>query len=224
MTTPTAKTIDEIAQAYDSEPWWYDLRGFFILTFAYRSTLGTQLRLFGENFGPRHLEVAVGSGTLLKLVLLWRKWRSMPASQIEAIDYAPSMLAGARRRFAKRPDINLLLADVALLPYENDSFDTVNVANAVHCLPRLDESLRQIARVVKPGGRVAMNVLLYPTGPAPLRWIANKINAWGMRKGILYTPYQALDISVRLSNVGLIIAECSNFSGNTWNIVAKKPQ
>ncbi|MGN2393366.1 class I SAM-dependent methyltransferase, partial [Pelomicrobium sp. G1] len=32
------KTLEKIAQAYSSPPWWYDVRGFFILTFAYRST------------------------------------------------------------------------------------------------------------------------------------------------------------------------------------------
>ena len=50
------KTRDEIALAYKSEPWWYDLRGFFILTFAYNSTLPSQLRFFGPNYGPRHME------------------------------------------------------------------------------------------------------------------------------------------------------------------------
>ena len=35
------KTRDEIAEAYSSEPWWYDIRGFFILTFAYNSTINT---------------------------------------------------------------------------------------------------------------------------------------------------------------------------------------
>ena len=30
----SGKSREEIALAYKSEPWWYDLRGFFILTFA----------------------------------------------------------------------------------------------------------------------------------------------------------------------------------------------
>ena len=68
------KTRDEIAEAYSSEPWWYDLRGFFILTFAYNSTINTQLRFFGPHFGPNHLEVACGTGTLLELILRWRGW------------------------------------------------------------------------------------------------------------------------------------------------------
>ena len=34
----SGKSAEEIAEAYKSEPWWYDVRGFFILTFAYNST------------------------------------------------------------------------------------------------------------------------------------------------------------------------------------------
>ena len=82
------KTRDEIAAAYKSEPWWYDVRGFFILTFAYNSTLGQQLRFFGANFGPRHIEVACGTGTLLELILRWRRWKKLPPTQIVGIDYA----------------------------------------------------------------------------------------------------------------------------------------
>jgi len=66
------KSREEIAAAYDSQPWWYDLRGFFILTFAYNSTLTHQLRFFAPNFGARHLELACGTGTLLEMVLRWR--------------------------------------------------------------------------------------------------------------------------------------------------------
>src|SRR6478672_3814286 len=81
MTAPPqkrGKSRDEIAAAYVSPPWWYDVRGFFILTFAYNSTLTRQLRFFGPNFGPRHLEVACGTGTLLEMVLRWRKWKRLP--------------------------------------------------------------------------------------------------------------------------------------------------
>ena len=43
-----AKSRDEIAAAYDSPPWWYDVRGFLILTFAYNSTITHQLRVEGR--------------------------------------------------------------------------------------------------------------------------------------------------------------------------------
>ena len=98
----SVKSREEIAAAYDSQPWWYDLRGFFILTFAYNSTLTHQLRFFAPNFGARHLELACGTGTLLEMVLRWRKWKKQPDVSIVGVDYAEPMLAGAERRFAGR--------------------------------------------------------------------------------------------------------------------------
>ncbi|MEJ7806712.1 MAG: class I SAM-dependent methyltransferase, partial [Telluria sp.] len=186
----TGKTRDEIAEAYSSEPWWYDLRGFFILTFAYNSTIGTQLRFFGPNFGAEHLEVACGTGTLLEMILRWRRWKKLPQVKVMGIDYAPSMLAGARKRFAKDPQVQVQHADAALLPFPDNTFDTANIANSIHCFPTVDGALRDILRVLKPGGTLAANVLLYPTGWAPLRWAAQKINDWGIRKGILYSPFE----------------------------------
>lgn len=215
------KTRDEIAKAYSSTPWWYDLRGFFILTFAYNSTLGTQLRFFGPNYGPEHIEIACGTGTLLELILRWRKWKRLAPVRIVGIDYAESMLAGARRRFAGNPSIELKHADAASLPFGEASFDTANVANSVHCFPDVDGALRDIARVLKPGGTLAANVLLYPRGSWPLGAIARRINDWGIGKGILYTPYQRDDIRRRIVAAGFDV-ESESVSGNCYNILARK--
>ena len=218
----TGKTRDEIAKAYSSEPWWYDIRGFFILTFAYNSTLATQLRFFGPNYGPEHMEVACGTGTLMELVLRWRKWKKLPPVHINGIDYAESMLAGARHRFAGNPNIELRHADAANLPYPDASFDTANIANSVHCFPDVDGALRDILRVLKPGGTLAANVLLYPRGSWPLKGLAERINRWGIRKGILYTPYRREDICQRFLDAGFEVAS-ESVSGNCYNLLARKP-
>lgn len=222
VSSGSGKTRDEIALAYKSEPWWYDVRGFFILTFAYNSTLWQQLRFFGPNFGPQHLEMACGTGTLLELILRWRRWKKLPISQITGVDYAESMLAGAVHRFRKWPNMSFRHADAAAMPFADGSFDTANIANSVHCFPDVDAALRGMFRVLKPGGTLAANVLLYPRGFAPLRYIANRINDWGIRKGILYTPYQQQDIRARFMAAGFELRS-ESVSGNCYNLLVAKP-
>lgn len=216
------KSRDEIAAAYDSPPWWYDVRGFLILTFAYNSTLGAQLRFFGPHIGPRHIEVACGTGTLLELVLKWRKRRGLPEAHIVGIDYAESMLAGAIRRFAKQPQVELRHADAAALPFPDGSFDSASIANSIHSLPDVDGALRDVFRVLKPGGTFAANVLLYPRGVWPLNAIAERINAWGMRKGILYTPYRREDVRQRILNAGFEVVR-DQVIGNCYEVLARRP-
>lgn len=226
MTNPSetrvGKSRDEIAAAYKAEPWWYDLRGFFILTFAYNSTLWEQLRFFGPNFGAKHLEVACGTGTLLELVLRWRRWKALPEVQIVGVDYADSMLAGALRRFKGRACMDFQHADAANMPFDDASFDTVNIANAVHCFPDVRGAVADVFRVLKPGGTMAANVLLYPRGFAPLRAIAARINHWGVDKGILYTPYALPEILEILSAAGFEITT-QTVSGNCANVLARRP-
>jgi ubiquinone/menaquinone biosynthesis C-methylase UbiE len=219
----SSKSRDEIAAAYRSAPWWYDVRGFFILTLAYNSTVTHQLRFFAPNFGPRHLEVACGTGTLLELVLRWRRLKGLPEVQVTGLDYADSMLAGARHRFRKWPNIDLQHADAGAMPFADATFDTINIANSIHCLPAVNAALKEIFRVLKPGGTFATNALLYPRGVWPFRQIAQRIDDWGIRKGILFTPYHAEDIRQRVNAVGFEVLS-ETISGNCYDVVALKPR
>jgi ubiquinone/menaquinone biosynthesis C-methylase UbiE len=140
---------------------------------------------------------------------------------VVGIDYAEPMLAGAVRRFARRTDIELRHADVSALPYADSTFDTANIANALHCFPDVDGALRDVHRVLKPGGTLATNVLLFPRGSWPFRPIAQRLDAWGMRKGILHTPYERDDIRRRIVESGFDIVR-EDTSGNCYDVLARK--
>lgn len=214
-------TLQKIEKAYDSPPWWYDIRGFFILTFTYRSSLGFQIRFFGKNIKENHLEVAIGTGTLFGMILKWCKRKNIKTQKICGIDYAEPMLIGARNRFKNNADIELQKVDVTRLPYKDDTFDSINIANAVHCFPEVDKAFDEIYRVMKPGGTFAMNVLLYPRGIWPFKQLANKINQWGIKKGILYTPYEKEDIINKIKESGFELVS-ESISGNSLNLLVKK--
>jgi hypothetical protein len=75
--------------------------------------------------------------------------------------------------------------------------------------------------VLRPGGTLALNVLLYPQGRWPFKHIANRINDWGIRKGILYTPYHQADLRQRVLDAGFeIVADYR--AGNCYNVLARK--
>jgi ubiquinone/menaquinone biosynthesis C-methylase UbiE len=69
------------------------------------------------------------------MTLNWRRRRKLPPAMVTAVDYAESMLAGARKRFAKNPFVTVQHADAAHLPFGDAAFSTACVANAVHCFP-----------------------------------------------------------------------------------------
>lgn len=216
----TRSKAESIDLAYSSEPWWYDVRGFLILTFAYRSTLPGHIQHFAANIGENHLEIAVGSGSLFDAILKWKKFRKSPIGKITAFDYADRMLNGARRRFAGMSNVTLIKADAAKLPWESLTFDTANAANCIHCFPEIEASLKEIHRVLKKDGTLAGNCLLYPKSKGPLDWIANRINQWGTRKGILNRPYQKDEIRALLQNAGFTLIQ-EKVTGNCYDFVAK---
>lgn len=220
---PPADALERVDQAYSDPAWWYNLRGLGILTLAYRTTIWSQLAFLESNVSQNHLEIPVGTGTLLGMILRWRKFRGRRNGRIVAVDYSATMVAAAQKAFAKWPEVSVQRGDVANMPFGEAEFESINVANGFHCFPDPDGALKELYRVVKPGGTVATNVLLYPRGPWPLKGIARRIDDWGKRKGLLIEPFDPDDIRTRFESHGFQIRK-AEIRGNTINILAVRPQ
>ncbi|HVR97231.1 MAG TPA: ubiquinone/menaquinone biosynthesis methyltransferase [Thermoanaerobaculia bacterium] len=84
--------------------------------------------------------------------------------RVAAADFCVPMLAIAHRKFAKAdsPRPGALAADALALPFPERRFDGATVSFGLRNVADLDESLRQLARVLKPGGRL---VVLEPSIP-----------------------------------------------------------
>jgi ubiquinone/menaquinone biosynthesis C-methylase UbiE/catechol 2,3-dioxygenase-like lactoylglutathione lyase family enzyme len=111
-----------------------------------RARLEAVVRLVGDGPGSL-LEVGVGSGRLTAR-LAERGW------DVTGIDAAPRMLELAR---ARAPGARLEAARAEELPFEDASFDAV-VAVGVLEYGDLEASLRELARVLRPGGRAFLGV------------------------------------------------------------------
>ncbi len=106
-------------------------------------------RLWTEASEGRILEVGVGTG---KNMPHWPR-----AASITAIDISPRMLRRARRRAARLGlDAELLLMDAQALAFPDGAFDGAVTAFVFCSVPDPIRGLRELARVVRPGGTVIL--------------------------------------------------------------------
>lgn len=100
----------------------------------------------------RILDVATGTGDLAVDLA-----RGIPGAAITGVDLSEKMLAVARRKVEARglaARIDLRQGDAEHLGFDAASFDAVTVAFGVRNFGDLDAGLRELARVLRPGGRV----------------------------------------------------------------------
>ncbi|TXS46288.1 methyltransferase domain-containing protein [Streptomyces sp. uw30] len=114
----------------------------------------------GLREGARVLDAGCGTGRALPSL----RDAVGPSGVVLGADLTPAMLAAAIRA-GRDADGQLLLADVAALPLRSESLDAVFAAGLIAHLPRPAENLRELARVVRPGGTLA---LFHPIGRAAL--------------------------------------------------------
>lgn len=114
----------------------------------------------GLREGGRVLDAGCGTGRALPPL----RAAVGPSGVVLGADLTPAMLREAVRAGRDR-DGRLLLADVGALPLRSRSLDAVFGAGLISHLPRPAENLRELARVVRPGGVLA---LFHPIGRAAL--------------------------------------------------------
>ncbi|MFC8434729.1 class I SAM-dependent methyltransferase [Streptomyces sp. NPDC057253] len=114
----------------------------------------------GLREGDRVLDAGCGTGRALPPL----RAAVGASGVVVGADLTPAMLEAAVRAGRDR-DGRLLLADVTALPLRSRSLDAVFGAGLISHLPRPAENLRELARVVRPGGVLA---LFHPIGRAAL--------------------------------------------------------
>jgi demethylmenaquinone methyltransferase / 2-methoxy-6-polyprenyl-1,4-benzoquinol methylase len=105
--------------------------------------------------GSKALDVATGTGDLAIAL------RDRGADVIGA-DFAEKMLEIARR---KAPEIDFRAGNALALEFEDDEFDAATVGFGARNFDDLDRGIAEMARVVKPGGRVVILEITTPQKP-----------------------------------------------------------
>src|SRR5438874_4515899 len=115
--------------------------------------------------GDRVLDVATGTGDLaLELAR-----RVAPGGEVVGSDFAEAMLARARAKAGPRPDVRFEWGDALALEHPDDAFPAATVGFGARNFADLGRGLGEMARVVRPGGRVVVLEITTPQKP-PLWW------------------------------------------------------
>jgi len=107
---------------------------------------------FGQR--PRVLDVATGTGDLAITLA-----NACAGATVIGLDPSANMLAIARDKVAKRglaERVTLVEGDAQALPQKNCEIDAATIAFGIRNVPDRGRALRELARVVRPGGRIAV--------------------------------------------------------------------
>ena len=110
--------------------------------------------------GNLFLDVCTGSGELgLEL-----SKRNTQKGRIIGIDFCPKMLEKAQNKLKRKASkrVGLILADAYYLPFPDNTFDAAFISFAIRNVPSIQDTFQEMARVVKPEGKVICLELTLP--------------------------------------------------------------
>lgn len=104
--------------------------------------------------GDRVLDACCGTGDLALAC-------ARAGGRVTGLDFSTRMLARARE---KAPGLEWVQGDLLALPFEDASFDAATVGFGVRNVSDLERAFGELARVLRPGGRVGCLEITQPTG------------------------------------------------------------
>jgi ubiquinone/menaquinone biosynthesis C-methylase UbiE len=138
MADPVVAEYAKAAEHYD-EKW----------AFYVEATTRETLRRLPMTAGARVLDVGCGTGELLR-----RLRAKYPDALLAGLDPVPEMLAVARDKLSGNENLRTGYADA--LPWSAGAFDVVVSCNMFHYISHPVEALREMGRVLRPGGSLVL--------------------------------------------------------------------
>jgi demethylmenaquinone methyltransferase/2-methoxy-6-polyprenyl-1,4-benzoquinol methylase len=121
---------------------------------------GSVKRMLKDGFEPKMvLDLCAGTGDFALAVK-----EQVPTAKVVMADFAKPMLRLAKEKTGIMQGFEFLEADALKLPFHDMAFDAVVCGFGVRNLDSLETGLREIARVLKPGGKAVILEFFKPTG------------------------------------------------------------
>lgn len=170
--TPVTEMFDDISSRYD---FLNHLLSFGIDRRWRRKTS----QIVSERHPATILDVATGTADLaIRLAL------ENPQTQVTGVDLSEKMLEQGRAKVERKKldgRIRLMTGDALGMPFSDNAFDAVTVAFGVRNFDSREAGLREMVRVCREGGLVAVLEFSHPSNPwvaTPYRWYSKTLLPW----------------------------------------------
>jgi ubiquinone/menaquinone biosynthesis C-methylase UbiE len=121
-------------------------------------TRGRLIEILQPRAGERVLEIGPGTG-----YYTFEMAGRLDGGQVDIFDIQQEMIEHVVREANKRgvTNVNPARGDAQSLPYSGDSFDAVVLITVLGEIPDQERALKEVARVLKPGGRLIVGEMLF---------------------------------------------------------------
>lgn len=149
------KNASDVASMFDMVAPAYDVTNTVLtggLVHVWRKTVCEALRV---RPGMSVLDVAAGTGTSAAVY-------AGAGADVTAYDFSAGMIAQGRKRY---PQLTFVQGDAMNMPFADESFDAVTISYGLRNIHDPDKALREMLRVVKPGGELVVCEFSTPVNP-----------------------------------------------------------
>ncbi|NOJ98087.1 bifunctional demethylmenaquinone methyltransferase/2-methoxy-6-polyprenyl-1,4-benzoquinol methylase UbiE [Corallococcus sp. CA049B] len=152
----------EVRQMFSSIATRYDVTNEVLSLGVHRLWRRSAVKLSGAKEGSHVLDCATGTGDLA----LAFKRKVGPTGRVVGTDFCPEMLESAPAKAAKAGlEVEFQVQDAMALTLPDNSFDVASISFGIRNVDDPVKCLQEMARVVRPGGRVVVLEFGQPTGP-----------------------------------------------------------